>query len=117
MASRDSAWATVRGKPSRDVAARGGVLLFQSLVDETDHDVVTHETTGVDDLLRRPAERGALAHGGTQHVAGGDVRNHEVPRQPCALRALARTLASEHHHPCTGNHFLLPLPITRVTST
>ena len=41
--------------------------------------VVTHESTGVHDLLGHQPEFGALAGGGAQHVTGGDVRNDEVP--------------------------------------
>ena len=47
--------------------------------DQTDHDLVAHEATGVHHLLGHHAELGAFAGGGAQHVTGRDVRYDEVP--------------------------------------
>ena len=54
--------------------------------------------------LASEPELGALAHGGAQHVARGDVRHDEVTRQPDALRALAGTLSTEDDEPSAGDH-------------
>ena len=61
-----------------DVAARDRVVLLEPLVDDADHDLVADETAGVDDLLGHSTELRPLPHRGAQHVAGGDVGNHEV---------------------------------------
>ena len=68
-------------------------------LDDADHDLVADQAAGVHDLLGHQAELGALADGGAQHVAGGDVRHDEVARQAHALGALAGALAPEDDQP------------------
>ena len=67
------------GEAVQYVAPRRRVGGRQPLIDESDHDVVADEATGVHDLLGHQAELGSLTGRGAQHVAGRDVRNDEVP--------------------------------------
>ena len=61
-------------------------------------------------------ELGALAHGGAQHVAGGDVRHDEVARQADALRALAGALPAEDDEPRARDQRAPPVRRGRLTS-
>jgi hypothetical protein len=81
--------------------------LVEALSDDADHDVVSDETARVNNGLGHLAELSALTHGGTQHVASGNMRNHKVTRQTNALSALARALAAQHYDPRSRNHFNL----------
>ena len=72
-----------------------GVLGVDALDDHPDDHLVGDELAGVHEALRLAPELGVLGDVGAQHVAGRDVRQVEVFRQPLRLGALARTRGTQ----------------------
>ena len=61
----------------------------EPLTEHRDDEVVRHEVAARHDGLGLEPERRAVAHGSTQHVAGRDVGQAAIRRDPGCLRALA----------------------------
>ena len=75
--------------------AIAGVVHADPLGDHPHDHLVGHELSRLHVPLRLPAERGAVRHLRTQHVARRDVREREVALQTVRLGALARTRRAE----------------------
>jgi len=96
------------GKSVEDVPASPGIVLLEPLPHDLDHDVVSHESAGFDDLLGSSTDVGSLADRSSQYVTGGNVRNDVVPRDAQALGALPRPLAANDDQPNAGHEGSLP---------
>ena len=88
FASSASAWAIVRGKPSRMNPSPASLRETRSAI-RPDHHLVGHQVAPIHVLLRLVPELGALADRGAKDVAGRVVRQAEVLLQPLALGSLA----------------------------
>ena len=93
-----SAWASVRGKPSRMKPLRA-VRLVDALGDDRDDDLVGDQLAGVHDGLGALADLGAGRDRGAQHVAGRELRNAVLLDQTLGLGALARPRRPEQDQP------------------
>ena len=86
--------------PKRDRAAlrrfaRLGVGPCEPLSDQRDHQIVGDETPAIVDRLHPSAKLGPVFHGGSEHVAGGDVRDAVLRFDPLRLSSLPRPLGTE----------------------
>jgi hypothetical protein len=81
----------------KDVPTVASIIGLDALLDETNHDVVADKVASIDHSLGHATKLCALADGGAQHVASGDVGNDKVTRQTHTLRALTRTLATQQN--------------------
>ena len=75
--------------------AVGAVGLLQAFLDQADDDVVRHQLAFVHDLFGHFAQLGAGLDGGTQHVAGGNLRDAEGRGDEAGLCALAGTRGAQ----------------------
>src|SRR6185436_12605142 len=75
------------GEAVEDVALRG-VAPAEALLDDAHHELIRDERAQVDELLHFLAERGVLAGGAAEDVAGGDVGDAEGFRELLGLGAL-----------------------------
>ena len=96
------------GKSVEDVPASTGIVLFEPLTHDLDHDVVAHESTGFDDLLGCSTDLGPFSDRSPQDVTGRNVWNDVVPRDAQALGALPRPLAANDDQPNAGHAGSLP---------
>jgi hypothetical protein len=90
-------------KTVENVPTGSGIVLFESLANDLNHDVVTDESTGFDDLLGCSADFGTLTDSCSQDVTGGDVWDHVVTRYAQTLSALPRPLAAHDDQPNAGH--------------
>ena len=81
--------------------ARGGVRRDEPVADQRDGQVVGHELAGREDRLHPASQLRPVRDRGAEHVAGGDVRDAVVGRDPLRLRALAGALRARERevHP------------------
>lgn len=68
-----------------------------SFLDQTDDYVIRDELSGVHDPLRSHSKRGLCRDGGTQHLAGGNLRDAVFAANVRRLRAFAGTGRSQEN--------------------
>jgi len=90
----------LRNRPREAVEqkALATVRLGQALAHDADHEFIGNQLAGVHELLGLQAQRRALANGGTQHIAGGDVRHGKPANEELGLSALPRSRRAKQDH-------------------
>ena len=68
---------------------------LDAVLDQTNDDFIRHQTACVHDLLGSQTHLGACLDSGTQHVAGGDLRNAVAFLDVVSLGTFARAGAAE----------------------
>ena len=92
-------------EPVEEEAVRA-VGLRKSLGDDSGHQLVGHQSTGLHVLIGLLAQLGAIGDGLAQDGPGADVRDRTVGREALGLRALAgagRTQENDVHR-LSGNY-------------
>ena len=82
--------------------AGGGIGRFEALGHDPQDQIVADKLARVHHLFGLAAQRGAIGHRGTQHVARGDMRDAIALDQQLALRALAGSLLAQDDQPSDG---------------
>ena len=111
-----SAWAKLRGKPSR-MKPRAASRSARRSRNDAEHDLVDHQLAGVHGRFGPQTVLGAARHRAAQQVAGGDLRDAEMLDQTLRLGALARPRGPHKHYsharnttgrqPCRSNQAVL----------
>ena len=83
----DRAGDTVKDVPLRTI------VLFESFADDTNDDLIGHEFSAVHAGFDLQAKLGAVFHGSTKHIAGGNGRNSKLAGKDGRLCAF----------PCAGS--------------
>ena len=75
--------------------------VLDAISNDGDDDLVGDEATGIHDRLALLADVGALAHSGTEHVAGGELRDLQLFDNLRGLGALASAGGAEEDQDLT----------------
>lgn len=81
------------------------VFLSNTLFYQRDHQLISHQLTGVHDVFRLFAQLGARFHGSTQHITGGDLRNTILLHDELSLSSFTRARSAKQN----DTHYENPL--------